>query len=423
MPSVTPWVYARFQTLFMTDEEVVSLLDSEAPLVVVEAPAGCGKTYQGACYARRAASRLASGRILILTHTHAACAAFAKETRATHCQVEIRTIDSLIVQIAAAYHKSLELPPDAAAWARRAGTNGYAQLAARVSKLIVQRPFIAAALARRFPIVVADEHQDTSKDQNAVIMAIRRAGSTLRIFGDPMQSIYTKGTGARETLARWDDTKAAGVLAELCTPHRWRDGTPALGGWVLRARRALKDGQGIDLTGMLPDGLTILYADNVAQGRGYRLSHTDRAPIDRIARAGEKMLILTAQNDMTQALGAFWNRAIPLWEGHTRAALDKLIASTEACPGDAVSITRALVTFIGQVASGFSPSSHGKRLVQEVSDGCTTPTRGKPACIQQLGRFILNEPNHIGVSKCLALLSRFLLGSRAPSYPPGSPAA
>ena len=116
----------------MTDEEVVAFLDSEAPLVVVEAPAGCGKTYQGACYARRVASRLTSGRILILTHTHAACAAFAKETRATHRRVEVRTIDSLIVQIAAAYHKSLELPLDAAAWARRAGQNGYAEIAMRV---------------------------------------------------------------------------------------------------------------------------------------------------------------------------------------------------------------------------------------------------------------------------------------------------
>jgi len=105
----------------MTDREVADLLDSDAPLVVVEAPAGCGKTYQGAHYALRAASRLSNGRVLILTHTHAACAAFAQATRIAHRKVEIRTLDSLIVQIAAAYHKSLDLPSDPAAWARREG--------------------------------------------------------------------------------------------------------------------------------------------------------------------------------------------------------------------------------------------------------------------------------------------------------------
>ena len=407
MPSVTRWVKVRFQILFMTDEEVVTLLDSEAPLVVVEAPAGCGKTYQGASYARRAASRLASGRVLILTHTHAACAAFAKETRTTHHRVEVRTIDSLIVQIAAAYHKSLQLPPDVAAWARTAGTNGYAELAVRVAKLILQCPYIAEALAERFPIVVADEHQDTSNEQNDVIMAIRRAGATLRIFGDPMQNIYTRGTAAQKTLARWDETKAGAVLADLCTPHRWRDGTPALGDWLLQARQALKDGKTIDLTGALPGGLTILYADNVAPGQGFRLSQADRAPIDQMARRGNRMLILTAQNDMTQTLAAFWNRSIPVWEGHTRTALDRLISVTDACQGDAVPVASALVSFLGDVASGFSPSSHGDRLVHEVSTGCTTPARAKPALIQQLSRCILDEPNHVGVSKCLALLARF----------------
>lgn len=391
----------------MTDDEVAALLDSDAPLVVVEAPAGCGKTYQGAGYAARAAPRLATGRILILTHTHAACAAFAQATRAAYRQVEIRTIDSLIVQIAAAYHKSLDLPADPSVWARRQRADGYAALAARVAKLIGRHAFIAGALAERFPIVIADEHQDASADQHAVIMALRNAGAKLRIFGDPMQGIYAKGRAAKEALTRWEETKATAAFAELSTPHRWCDGTPALGAWVLRARDALKNGQPIDLTGALPQGLNILHADNVAVGRGYRLDEAERSPIDRVSRAGLQILILTPQNDMTEALAAFWNRAIPIWEGHTRPALDNLIATTEASAGDAVVIARAVVAFMGRVAAGFSPSSHGDRLVREVDEGCTSAARGKPACIQQLGRFILEEPNHVGIAKCLAQLSRF----------------
>jgi len=391
----------------MTDEQVAALLDSDAPLVVVEAPAGCGKTYQGADYAARVAACLGSGRVLILTHTHAACAAFSQVTRAAHRKVEIRTIDSLIVQIAAAYHKSLGLPADPSAWARRQGEDGYAALAARVAKLMQHHAFIAAALAERFRIVIADEHQDASADQHAIVMALRNAGAKLRIFGDPMQNIYARGRAADAALARWEALKTDAAFAELCTPHRWRDGTPALGTWILDAREALKHGQPIDLMSTLPQGLTVLYADNTAVGRGYRLNDTDRAPIGRLTRTGMQMLVLTAQKDMTEALAAFWNRTIPIWEGHTRPALDDLVTAMETNSGDAVALAHAVVAFMGRVAVGFSPSSHGDQLVHEITDGCTRATRGKPACIQQLGRLLLNEPNHIGVAKCLTQLSRF----------------
>jgi hypothetical protein len=392
----------------MTDEDVASLLDSDAPLVVVEAPAGCGKTYQGAHYALRAASELSTGRVLILTHTHAACSAFAQATRTVHRKVEIRTLDSLIVQLAAAYHKSLGLPPDPAAWARREAADAYATLTARAGKLIASRPFVAAALAERFPIVIADEHQDASADQHGILMALHNAGAKLRVFGDPMQGIYARGKVAnQQALARWEETKAAGDYAELETPHRWSDGSPALGRWILEARAALKEGRQIDLTGPIPQGLRILYADNCATGRGYRLSDTERAPIDGMTRAGNEILILTPQNDMTEALAAFWNRSIPIWEGHTRPYLDKLVTANEAAAGDPVAVAHAFVAFMGSVATGFSPSSHGNRLVQEVSEGCTSATRGKPAYIQKLAQLILDEPSHGGVAKCLAALSRF----------------
>ena len=64
----------------MSDESVHAALRSDAPLVVVEAPAGCGKTHQGADYARHVAADRSS-RLLILTHTHAACSVFAERTR------------------------------------------------------------------------------------------------------------------------------------------------------------------------------------------------------------------------------------------------------------------------------------------------------------------------------------------------------
>lgn len=388
----------------MNDDDVAALLDSSSPLVVIEAPAGCGKTYQGANFARRAASGLDRGQVLILTHTHAACAVFAQETRETARKAEIKTIDSLIVQIAAAYHKSLELPADPAVWARKRGPDGFSIIATRVAKLLASNPMICTALSERYPVLIADEHQDSSADQHDIMMSLFDAGTALRIFGDPMQRIY----GSRTQTAidadhlRWEELKTTGVFGELKTPHRWADGSPELGRWVLEARFALRDGKPIDLTGPLPPGLNILNAENSAPiNTVYQLSDRDREPIDAAAKTGEDILVLTTQNEMANMLRAFWFRTIPIWEGHTRDALGELVGTLSASAGDPKAVCQALVNFTGSVAAGFSPSSHGDRLMQEVAQGCTKVTRGKPALIQELGRFILQEPNHIGVANCL----------------------
>ena len=401
----------------MSDEDVAALLDSDEPLVVIEAPAGCGKTYQGSCYARRATSKLDTGRVLILTHTHAACGVFAKETQGKNRQVEIRTIDSLIVQIAAAYHRSLDLPPDPCDWARQSQA-GFSELACRVAALLAHRPMISEALAYRYPIIIGDEHQDSSPDQDAVMMSLNRAGSQLRVFGDPMQRIYggTNRAAADADRQRWADMKSAGAYMELENPHRWSDGSPALGQWILKARQALRDGDPIDLTDTLPEGLQVIFVENRAQTRsGYQLSQDHRRPIDDVVSSADDMLILTGQNETVDALAAFWGRRIPIWEGHTRKALDELVGAIMAGTGDAVALAEALVTFLGKVAVRFSPSSHGDRLVQEVARACSAAARGKPAYIQELGRIILAEPNHVGVSRCLIRLSE-LIDHRIPGF-------
>lgn len=52
----------------MSDQAVAKLLRSPEPLVIIEAAAGCGKTYQGAAYAQEVVGALGDGRLLILTH-------------------------------------------------------------------------------------------------------------------------------------------------------------------------------------------------------------------------------------------------------------------------------------------------------------------------------------------------------------------
>lgn len=167
----------------MPDQSVFDLLRSNESLVVIEAPAGCGKTYQGAEYAHDIAPTLGNGRMLILTHTNAACDVFGERTREVSCNaVEIRTIDALICQIVAAYHKVLDLPPDPTVWAYT--NNGFSEIATRVAAFLKKNPVVPAALARRYPIIVCDEHQDASPDHHQIIMAIYGQGAKLRIFGE-----------------------------------------------------------------------------------------------------------------------------------------------------------------------------------------------------------------------------------------------
>ena len=292
----------------MSDESVRSALRSDAALVVVEAPAGCGKTHQGADYAKDVASADGSGRPLILTHTHAACSVFAERTRQTKARVEIRTIDSLIGEVATTYHAGLGLPPDIAAWVR-GRENGHAELASTVAALLKRHPMIGAAVARRHPVVICDEHQDSSGDQHSVVTAVHQHGSALRVFADPMQRIFDERTpdGAFSP-CDWDVLKGqADMLAELDTPHRWTDGSPDLGRWTLTARRALRDGGAVDLrSGRRPESVEVVFAENRSQRHlAYQLSRDDRRPVDQFEQRYESLLILTRHNPTAMSLRSF----------------------------------------------------------------------------------------------------------------------
>ncbi|MBE8589812.1 ATP-dependent helicase [Pseudomonas sp. MAFF 301449] len=397
----------------MSDASVAAALRSDARLVVIEAPAGCGKTYQAAEYAREAASTVRQGqRILILTHTHAACSVFAARTRGVGSRVQIGTIDSLIVQIATAYHRVLNLPSDVSVWAFAQGGTGFDQLARKVSALLDRSSAICGALASRYPIVICDEHQDANEGQHGVIMAIGIAGSRLIVFADPMQAIY--GSNA-ETTTRWERLLGASNATELLDyPHRWDQGSRALGEWTLEAREMLRQGNALDLRGQLPRGLSIIEADNQAQRHGqYQVSREEGRQINSVTRRNGGLLILSAHNATIRSLNAMWGRTIPIWEGFTRSALSLLAISCRQHAGNANALAGAFCDFIGEIGIGFTPSSFGNRLKQEVQTGCAVRCRGKPALIQRLGLCLLETPDHRGVGTALNLLHGFIRDEEA----------
>ena len=391
----------------MSDASVSAALRSTAKLVVVEAPAGCGKTYQGASYARDIADSLGSGRLLILTHTHAACSVFHSRTLGVGSHVEIRTIDSLVSDLTDAYHQGIGLPPDTAVWARR-NKDGYDQLAVRAAALIKRFPAIAASLARRYPIVICDEHQDSSAERHAIVMALGEHGANLRVFADPMQrvftpKVYTCGCPPLDWSAL---IGAADVFDQLDDPHRWSAGCKRLGQWIFEARKALKQGGVIDLTQPRPPSVSIVFADNEAHGSlEYRPCHKHRGPIDAFEATAASLLILARYDKTTHCFRSTFNRRIPLWEGHVRSSLDRFVSALTDHDGDHEKIALAVTEFIKGTTTGFSASQYGDPFLQDVADRCGKIRRGGRAFVQQLARFVVEEPNHIGAAKVLVSIA------------------
>src|ERR1700684_2655184 len=85
-------------------------LASGAPFVLIEAPAGCGKTHVACDYAKTLAPGLAEGRrVLVLAHTNAAVEEFKSRTDAVKSSVRVSTFDSLSLGLIKPYAQALHL--------------------------------------------------------------------------------------------------------------------------------------------------------------------------------------------------------------------------------------------------------------------------------------------------------------------------
>jgi DNA helicase-2/ATP-dependent DNA helicase PcrA len=394
----------------MTDDEVANLLRSEASIVVIEAPAGCGKTHQAASYAADVAASLKSAKLLVVTHTHAACSVIAERTLAYHGKIDIRTLDSLINLIATVYRLSIDLPEDVSAWARQ---HGYELLATKVANLLRSNPMIAKHLARLFPIIICDEHQDSNEAQDEIVKILGKQGAQLRIFGDPMQ-IIPGGRGQNDkaaiALARWNALKDLATFGELETPHRWRETNPDLGKWILSVRENLKNEQSIDLKSRLPRGVKVKFAENGSQiPVSYRLTPENWKNLNALLNEDKQMLLIAGTNTTIQSLRGTFRPRFPIWEGHTRNYLEKFI---ETLDDGAVNLDAKASAFVGCLKSllvGFSSSRYGDRLIKEIRVPSDNPRGQIPPQLKVMSEFIRAYPNHVGFSKAAEHLKGLII--------------
>lgn len=388
----------------MTDLDVAAALRSDAPLVVIEAPAGCGKTYQAAEYARWLGEQLPIQRALILTHTHAACDVFRARAPADARRLHVCTFDGFITQMAAIYHKSLRLPQDVARWAIEQPQEGFAALGELVSQVLARSQAVRSALVSRYPVIVCDEHQDTNAAQHRIALQLLDAGAKLRVFGDPRQAIYGTTNAQRAAhRARWQSLRERATRYEpLEFPHRWTDGSRALGDWVLAARTALEEGTPIDLRGDLPQGLRLVRATNDGNRGQFRLD-AEATTVRALVRQSDSLLVLAPTQDLVANLHAFFGRTIRIWEGHSRDALRELSQSCAANAGNAPLLAGAACDFIQAVTTGFT-AERRQQCLREVADGAQRARQGIPAEMQTIARCILEAPDHVGVARALQRL-------------------
>jgi len=117
---------------------------------------------------------------------------------------------------------------------QQAGRLVFDDLGALYWTLLDRFPSVDAAYRRRFPVVVADEHQDSSALQDAVV---RRLGSRrIVVFADPLQLIHGfRGATDERIEAHRRDCQQELTLSR---PHRWH-GASHLGDWLLAVRARL----------------------------------------------------------------------------------------------------------------------------------------------------------------------------------------
>jgi DNA helicase-2/ATP-dependent DNA helicase PcrA len=330
------------------------VLRSEGPVVVVEAPAGCGKTYEAVSCALDLASTLDEGQeVLLLAHTNAAVGEFRRRSRAAGARIRAATLDAFAVELIGPYATELGLRAPLVC-GNGPGETPFRQLAGKALELLSRAPSIAAAQGRHYPVMLLDEHQDTRTDQHALALALANpASGRIRIFGDPMQAIYGF---AGEDLLDWAKLAAnADRAVALEQPQRWRE-TPELGEWIMAARAALQAGERLPM------------ADRPACVRLERLADLDDVhpnsarPASALARLLRRELprlrgtvaVLSRNKAHLRGLLSVARDHLVAQEGADVELAYQILAHAEAAVGDPQTLANSVIELLGATSTGLT---------------------------------------------------------------------
>lgn len=167
-----------------------------------------------------------------------------------------------------------------------AGRLVFDDLGALFWTLLTTYPAVDQAYRSRYPIVIADEHQDASALQDAVVRHLARR---LVVFADPMQLIHEFRGASGDRLA-WHCENCEEELT-LRTPHRWH-GSEELAQWLVALRHRL---MGTYSPGQLPSQIRI---DRSIARRGFNgMKPLIRDAVSRSFRDGARTVAVLARGN------------------------------------------------------------------------------------------------------------------------------
>jgi hypothetical protein len=333
--------------------EVRAALRSDAPLVVVESPAGCGKTHEAlGCAMEFAAAIRDDQEVLLLAHTNVAVAEFRRRARCANARVHATTLDSFALRLLGPYAEALGLRNPLIPGS---GVDEvpFHQLAPKALELVRRAPSIASAIRGHYPVLLLDEHQDTRKDQHDLALELGRSGR-VRIFGDPMQAIFDFGG---EALIDWDTVaNAADRRTALAHPQRWAD-VPELGRWILAARDALRTGKCLPMHACPPCVRVIRIADldDMPNPNFHGVAPAIIPALAQRLRELEGPTVVLARNNAhVRGLYSAVRGSLVVQEGVDFSGAYAALAAAEAAVGDPAALAQAAVDLLLTTCRGFT---------------------------------------------------------------------
>lgn len=313
------------------------------PVLAVEAAAGAGKTHLGCELAVTMANSIPPWQsVLILSHTNAARDVFTQRIGVRPPKVSLRTLDSFVLELLSPYALLLGLPDPLRPPPRPPG-DWFTKARMQCLAVLRKKPDLARAIACRFPIIIADEHQDASIHQHEILLELVRAGARLRLLGDALQAILTFDPN----IPGW--TRLIGDTPTFVLSGLWRwHANPELGRWLESARGSLIRGVPISLRD-LPDCVNVIRAAGPPRTTWHQ--HPDvRRAIANLEQEEGVVVVVRSNFDGSQ-LAADLDLRLLVYEGANPPQIDQLIEAVVGAEGDGESVLDALIDFAGGVGT------------------------------------------------------------------------
>jgi DNA helicase-2/ATP-dependent DNA helicase PcrA len=333
------------------------------PTVVVDAAAGCGKTHEAVDATVEFAAKVGDGReVLLLTHTNAARDVYAGRLHAVGGRARTQTLDSLACEVVGRYARHFELPEPFRPGATHAGHPSFPEVQRRACELLHDAPAVAEGLAWRHPIIIVDEHQDSSAAQHEFVERIGAAGRVRRrYFGDGMQRIF-EFSGAGDA---WTRLTREHEPVPLSHGHRWND-NPELRDWLAAARAALKAGRSVALSGR-PACVTVRRWKGDPPGPRQK-GHCPEllTQLNHVALAG-RAVVLVRDGRHGYALAEKLPHKLALYEGADAKSPSEWLERALGSEGDPARLSGLLAELLSAWGAGVP-----KSRVSELKAVCTT---------------------------------------------------